>query len=252
MRRHAKGTPTPIDESRSHSRRFSADAIEGVIGDKEHLVHADPNDLRCFCVGREMWLESIGNRDRDHSVKGNSVVALRGFRHIGITIGENHQRITRLQSSERLGHLGKWSQPFDMSNEVVYLVERVGNTSALQDESDGAMANLAVRGMFAVSSASIIEFSKWVRRHHVTKELGSPRHPFAARKGAAASVNPVCMSTTVPYWSNMQTLMVALKSSACAIAVLTFWRAIADHQTHYAVDAVNTLCPAKAAGVHDR
>src|SRR5712672_3357404 len=68
-------------------------------------------------------------------------------------------------------------------------------------------------------SASIIEFSKWVRRHHVTKELGSPSHPFAARKGAAASVNPVCMSTTVPYWSNMQTLMEALTSSACTIAV---------------------------------
>jgi hypothetical protein len=40
VRRHAKGTPTPIDGGHSHSRRFSADAIEGVIGDKEHLVHA--------------------------------------------------------------------------------------------------------------------------------------------------------------------------------------------------------------------
>ena len=48
MRRHAKGTPTPIDEGRSHSRRFSTDAIEGVIGDEEHPVHTDPHDLRRF------------------------------------------------------------------------------------------------------------------------------------------------------------------------------------------------------------
>ena len=45
---NAKGTPTPIDESRSHSRRFSTDAIEGVIGDEEHPVHTDPHDLRRF------------------------------------------------------------------------------------------------------------------------------------------------------------------------------------------------------------
>jgi hypothetical protein len=45
---YAKGTPTPIDESRSHSRKLGADAIEGVIGDKEHLINADPDDLRRF------------------------------------------------------------------------------------------------------------------------------------------------------------------------------------------------------------
>src|SRR6516164_2354701 len=81
------------------------------------------------------------------------------------------------------------------------------------------MADLSIRGMFRCRSASIIEFSKWVLRHHVTKELGLPCHPFLARKEAAALVNPVCMSTTVPYWSNMQTLMEALTSSSCAIPV---------------------------------
>src|SRR5215472_1202095 len=87
------------------------------------------------------------------------------------------------------------------------------------------------------SSASIIEFSKWVRRHHVTKELGSPCQPFAARKGAAASVNPVCMSTTVPYWSNMQTLMEAFKSSACGIVVPPQpCDATVDHQTQRGAD----------------
>jgi hypothetical protein len=70
MRRHAKGSPPPIDEGCSHSRRFSADAIEGVIGDEEHLVHADSHDFRCFCVRCDMGLEGIGNRDRDNTVEG--------------------------------------------------------------------------------------------------------------------------------------------------------------------------------------
>src|SRR5712672_542425 len=34
VRRDAKGSPPPIDEGCSHSRGFSADAIEGVIGDE--------------------------------------------------------------------------------------------------------------------------------------------------------------------------------------------------------------------------
>lgn len=45
------------------------------------------------------------------------------------------------------------------------------------------------------------------------------RHGGSNKKGAAASVSPVCMSTTVPYWSNMQTLMEAFISSACIIAI---------------------------------
>src|SRR5215813_4689762 len=55
------------------------------------------------------------------------------------------------------------------------------------------------------SRVSIIEFSKCVRRHQVTNAWGSPVQPFARRYGAATSVRPVCMSTTVPYWSNIQT-----------------------------------------------
>jgi hypothetical protein len=45
-----------------------------------------------------------------------------------------------------------------------------------------------------------------VRRHQVTKEFGFPDQPFFLRKGAAIAVRPPCISTTVPYWSNMQTL----------------------------------------------
>jgi hypothetical protein len=35
-----------------------------------------------------------------------------------------------------------------------------------------------------------MEFSKCARRHQVTKEYGSPPHPFFFRKGAAISVRP--------------------------------------------------------------
>src|SRR5262249_50132435 len=61
--------------------------------------------------------------------------------------------------------------------------------------------------------ASIIEFSKWVRRHQVTKLLGLPAQPLFWRNGVTASVSPFCMSTIVPYWSNTSTLMDRLSSS---------------------------------------
>ena len=69
------------------------------------------------------------------------------------------------------------------------------------------------------SSASIMEFSKCVRRHHVTKEFGLPDQPLAFRNGVATSTRPPCMSTTVPYWSNMQTLIVRFSISALGIVV---------------------------------
>jgi hypothetical protein len=37
-----------------------------------------------------------------------------------------------------------------VSNEIMHLIERVGNTGALQNESDGAVANLTIRGVFPV------------------------------------------------------------------------------------------------------
>src|SRR5215471_13120846 len=77
------------------------------------------------------------------------------------------------------------------------------------------------------SSASIIEFSKWVRRHQVTKELGSPLQPFAFRNGAAIATSPPCMSTTVPYWSNMQTLTLFLMSSW--LTAMTLHLFLRDH-----------------------
>src|ERR1700730_7568440 len=70
------------------------------------------------------------------------------------------------------------------------------------------------------SSASIIEFSKCVRRHQVTNELTLPCHPLARRNGVAASTRPACMSTTVPYWSNMQTVTVDFMSCATVMVHL--------------------------------
>jgi hypothetical protein len=50
-------------------------------------------------------------------------------------------------------------------------------------------------------SASIIEFSKWVRRHQVTKLSGLPAQPLRLRNGVTAATRPPCISTMVPYWS---------------------------------------------------
>src|SRR4030095_5174072 len=68
-------------------------------------------------------------------------------------------------------------------------------------------------------ACSDLEFSKCVRRHQVTKASGRPLHPFFVRYGVTASVRPFCMSTTVPYWSNMHTLIVCLSTSAAVMLV---------------------------------
>ena len=44
-----------------------------------------------------------------------------------------------------------------------------------------------------------MEFSKWVRRHQVTKLFGLPVQPLSLRNGVATATSPPCMSTTVPY-----------------------------------------------------
>ena len=67
-------------------------------------------------------------------------------------------------------------------------------------------------------SASIIEFSKCVRRHQVTKLLASPASPFL-KNSAPASVRPFCMSTMVPYWSNTSTLISRLRTSGISLIV---------------------------------
>ena len=59
-----------------------------------------------------------------------------------------------------------------------------------------------------------MEFSKCVRRHQVTKAPGRPAHPFSFKYGVTTSVRPFCMSTTVPYWSNMHTVIFAFSSFA--------------------------------------
>jgi hypothetical protein len=47
-----------------------------------------------------------------------------------------------------------------------------------------------------------------------------PPHPCQfGKNGVAASTRPDCMSTTVPYWSNVQTLMVDLTSCGSVMAV---------------------------------
>lgn len=56
-----------------------------------------------------------------------------------------------------------------------------------------------------------------MRRHQVTNLPGSPCQPLDARNGVTNSVNPVCISTTVPYWSNVRTFTSRLSRSISAI-----------------------------------
>src|SRR6516165_11789661 len=68
-------------------------------------------------------------------------------------------------------------------------------------------------------NASVIEFSKCVRRHQVTKLFGFPSQPFCFRNGVTASVRPVCISTMVPYWSNASTLISRFRTSGISLIV---------------------------------
>src|SRR5215467_2802354 len=67
-------------------------------------------------------------------------------------------------------------------------------------------------------NASIIEFSKCVRRHQVTKLFGFPSQPFHFKKGVTASVSPCCISTMVPYWSKVRTFISRLKTSSMPVS----------------------------------
>src|SRR5215467_13987209 len=67
-------------------------------------------------------------------------------------------------------------------------------------------------------NASIIEFSKCVRRHQVTKLFGFPSQPFRFKKGVTASVSPCCISTMVPYWSKVRTFISRLKTSSMPVS----------------------------------
>src|SRR5512147_2334635 len=77
-----------------------------------------------------------------------------------------------------------------------------------------------------------MEFSKCVRRHHVTNESGFPVQPLFSSQGVTACVRPFCMSTTVPYWSNMQTLIL-LFSVAASICLVAFFGLVRFGVSHY-------------------
>src|SRR6266542_6859280 len=78
-------------------------------------------------------------------------------------------------------------------------------------------------------SASIIELSKCVRRHQVTKLFGLPAQRLFCRNGVTASVSPFCMSTIVPYWSKISTLISRLMISARSMAGISSPSSFLNH-----------------------
>ena len=66
----------PVDEGGVHSGRFCPDAIEGVVGHEEDLVHADTCDCGGLGIRGHVRLEGVCCRDRDHLVERNAVIFL--------------------------------------------------------------------------------------------------------------------------------------------------------------------------------
>ena len=64
----------------------------------------------------------------------------------------------------------------------------------------------------------------WVGYH----DNGQLREKGTFRNGAATSVNPDCMSTTVPYWSSTTALISRFRMSVCSILWLAQVCFIAD------------------------
>ena len=75
-----------VDEGGVHSGRFCPDAVEGVVGDEEDLVHADTCDCGGLGIRGHVRLEGVCCRDRDHLVERNAVIFLGCLQHIRIAV----------------------------------------------------------------------------------------------------------------------------------------------------------------------
>src|ERR1041384_8565201 len=62
----AEGPLTPVDERRMHACGFRSDAVEGVVGDEQDLLHSHAHELSGPVVGRHVRLERIGNGKREY------------------------------------------------------------------------------------------------------------------------------------------------------------------------------------------
>src|SRR3954470_273812 len=76
MRGFAEWPAAAVDKSRLHAGGFRADAVEGVIGDKQDLLGFQAEKFGGFGVSRHVRLERIRHGHRDDSIEGDPVILL--------------------------------------------------------------------------------------------------------------------------------------------------------------------------------
>src|SRR5262245_2896258 len=72
----AEGALSAVDEAGCHTKRFSANAIERMVGDKQDLMWCQAYDLGGRAVRRHMRLERTSDSDRDHALERKADVWL--------------------------------------------------------------------------------------------------------------------------------------------------------------------------------
>src|SRR5947207_13470490 len=118
MRRVAERPLAPIHERRPHAVRFGANAVEGVIGDKQ-----DPGWLFAdnFCrlrISLPVRLEIASLLHRDDVIEAKADVRGGGGEHVAVAVREDRQDIwLRPPPFERRHHMRAWPELLDLAHE---------------------------------------------------------------------------------------------------------------------------------------
>src|SRR5215475_5264179 len=152
MRRFAERPLAPVDERRPHAVGFRADAVEGVIGDKQDARPVLADDLRGLRVGLPMRLEIAGFLHRNDVVEREADVRPGGLQHVAIAVRQDREFVSLgPKLVERGDDVGKRLQLLDLADEPANLVLAIADAAAIHDVGDGAMSDLPVRRMPAIA-----------------------------------------------------------------------------------------------------
>src|SRR5262245_14217866 len=86
MRRLAKWSLAAVDERGPHAIRFRANAIEGMIGNKQDAGAILANDFLRFRISLPVRLEIAGLLHRNDVIKRKADVRPGGLEHVSVTI----------------------------------------------------------------------------------------------------------------------------------------------------------------------
>src|SRR6516164_7627491 len=152
MRRLAEWSLAAVDECGPHAIRFRANAVEGMIGNKQDAGTVIANDLLGFRIGFPVRLEIAGLLHRNDVIEWKAYVRPSGFQHVAVAVRQDCQLVSLgpefLESSD---DIRKGLEFFDLANEPTYLLRCVRNSAAIHDVRDRAMSDLPVRRMPAIA-----------------------------------------------------------------------------------------------------